>query len=46
MDFLKIMNAIIVSIGFPAIIVAAIYIGRKLQILESLDKAVEKIPFK
>lgn len=30
----------IVSIGIPAIIVASVYIGRKLQILDNLEKSL------
>lgn len=36
MDILNIINAIVVSLGVPAIICAAIYVGRKLQILDDL----------
>lgn len=34
---------IIVAVGVPAIIAALIYIGKKLQILDGLEKAVDKI---
>ena len=37
MDILNIINAIIVGIGIPTIICAFVHIGRKLQILDTLD---------
>lgn len=37
------MNAIIVSVGVPAIAGALIFIGRKLHTLEIVEQAVEKI---
>jgi hypothetical protein len=43
MSILNIINATVISIGIPTIILAAIYIGRKLQILDSLNAATEKI---
>lgn len=36
MDILNIINAIVVSLGIPTIVGSAIYIGKKLQILEDL----------
>ncbi len=41
MDYLDIINKAVVVVGLPSIIVACIYIGRKLQILESLGKTME-----
>lgn len=43
MNLLQIINAIVVLIGIPTLIVAFINIGRKLQILDDLEKTVEKI---
>ena len=37
------INTVIVYIGIPAIVAALIYIGKKLQVLDSLDKATNKI---
>ncbi len=42
MDTITLINRGIVSIGIPTIVVALIYIGRKLQALDSLEKMVEK----
>ena len=42
MDILNTINAIVVSIGIPTIIVVAIYIGRKLQILDDLQPLRDK----
>ena len=36
MDALNIINAVVVSLGIPTIIGTAIYIGKKLQVLEDL----------
>lgn len=36
MNVLSIINAVVVSIGIPTIVGVAIYIGKKLQILEDL----------
>jgi hypothetical protein len=44
MDLLNIVNAIIVSIGLPIILGAAIYIGKKLQILDDLKYFRDKFP--
>jgi len=37
------INTIVVYVGVPAIILALIYIGKKLHTLEAIEKAVEKI---
>jgi len=37
MDLFNIINAIIVSVGIPTIIIGLIYIGRKLQVLDDLE---------
>ncbi len=42
MDILNTINAIVVGIGIPTIIVGAIYIGRKLQILDDLKPLRDK----
>jgi hypothetical protein len=42
MDILNTINAFVVSIGIPTIIIVAIYIGRKLQILDDLEPIREK----
>ena len=42
MDILNIINAVIVGIGIPTIIGAAIYLGRKLQILDDLKDVRDK----
>ena len=41
-NFMTIQN-IIVSVGIPAIVIALIYIGRKLQVLDSVERTVESI---
>jgi len=43
MNVLEVINVIIVGIGVPGIIVALIFIGRKLQILDDLQKTVDKL---
>lgn len=43
MDILKVVNVVETVIGIPAIIAAFIYVGKKLQVLESLEKTTEKI---
>ena len=43
MDWLNLTNKAIIIIGIPAIIGGCIYIGRKLQILSSLEKTMEKV---
>ena len=40
MDYLTFINQIIVIVGVPTIIGACIYIGRKLQILDTLDNTL------
>ncbi len=42
MNILNIINAVIVSLGIPTIIGAAVYIGKKLQILEDLKDVRDK----
>ena len=42
MDVLNIINAVVVSLGIPTIIGAAIYIGKKLQILDDLKAVRDK----
>ena len=43
MSLLQIINAIVVSIGVPVLLGAAILVGRKLQILDDLKTTVNKI---
>lgn len=43
MDFLGIINKVIVIFGLPSLLLLCIYIGRKLQILDSLGEAVQGI---
>jgi len=43
MNVLNTVNQIVLIVGLPAIIAAAIYIGRKLQILDNLQESSEKI---
>ena len=43
MTSLQWINAVIVAVGVPAIVGALIYIGKKLQLLQSLDTSTEKI---
>ncbi len=38
MDFLAITNAVVVTLGVPTLIGSSLYIGRKLQILDSLHE--------
>jgi len=40
---LNIINAVVVSLGIPTMVVACIYIGRKLQILDTLDESFKKL---
>lgn len=42
MDTLTVLNRLIVSIGLPSIVAVLLYIGRKLQTLDTLEKTVEK----
>lgn len=42
MDTITLINRGIVSIGIPTIVAVLIYIGRKLQALDSLEKMMEK----
>lgn len=42
MSLLQIINTAVVSLGLPALLGACILIGRKLQILDRLDKIVDK----
>lgn len=42
MNILNIINAIVVGLGIPTIIIVAIYIGRKLQILDDLEPIRKK----
>lgn len=37
------INKIIIAVGIPSIVVGCIYIGRKLQILDDLKDAMNKI---
>jgi hypothetical protein len=43
MNYLDIINAAVVTIGLPTLIVCAIYIGRKLQLLDTLSVTNGKI---
>jgi len=43
MSVLNIVNTIVVSLGLPTMVVAAIFVGRKLQILDDLQSTVNKI---
>lgn len=43
MDILTIVNGMVVIFGIPTIIGACIYIGRKLQILDSVDSLMKNI---
>ena len=43
MDILNIVNTIVVVIGIPTIIGCCIYVGRKLQILDTLETTGEKV---
>lgn len=40
MDLLQIVNAAIVIMGVPTILGASIFIGRKLQILDILERSI------
>lgn len=42
MDTITLINRAIVSLGIPTIVAVLIYIGRKLQALDGLEKTVEK----
>lgn len=43
MDALNLINAVVILIGIPTMLGAFIYIGRKLQILDTLSKDVDNI---
>jgi hypothetical protein len=43
MDLLQTTNAIVISVGIPAMIGCSVYIGKKLQILVQLKETSEKI---
>ncbi len=42
MDGITFLNRVVVSIGIPTIVGVLLYIGRKLQTLDALEKTVEK----
>lgn len=42
MDILNIINAVLIALGVPTIIASAIYIGRKLQVLDDIRDAHDK----
>ncbi len=43
MTLLQIINAVVVLVGVPTIVIGLIYVGRKLQILDELQKTTRKI---
>ena len=43
MNLLNIINTTVVTIGLPTIIIASIYVGKKLQVLSSIDTCVDKM---
>lgn len=43
MNFLQWLNAVIIAVGIPAIVLALIFIGKKLQVLDTLEKSADKI---
>lgn len=43
MSLLSIINAVIVMVGLPAIFGACLFIGRKLEVLDSLQLSIDKI---
>ena len=43
MNILNIVNGIVVTLGLPTIIGTALYIGRKLQVLDDLKLAMDKV---
>src|ERR1700722_19948794 len=43
MNYLDIINGAVVIIGLPTIIICAVYIGRKLNLLDTLSATSEKI---
>ena len=40
---MEIVNSIVTLIGIPAVVVSLIYIGRKIQVLDDMQKTIEKI---
>jgi hypothetical protein len=43
MNYLNVVNAVVVSLGVPTIIGFAISLGKKLQVLENLDGTAKNI---
>lgn len=41
MNLLEIVNSIVLTIGIPTLVAAAIYIGRKFQVLDSLEEIIK-----
>ncbi len=43
MDILNIINALVLIVGLPALLKAALYVGKKLQTLETLEVQVKSL---
>ncbi len=43
MDIINIINAIVLIVGLPLILKATLYIGKKLQVIDHLERAIEEL---
>ena len=42
MNALEIINAVVVVLGLPTLLAACLYVGRKLQILDTLEETIRE----
>lgn len=45
MDIINIINAIVLIVGLPALLKASLYIGKKLQVIDHLERTIEELKF-
>ena len=43
MDIVNIINALVLIVGLPALLKASLYIGKKLQVIDHLERAIEEL---
>lgn len=43
MDIINIINALVLIVGLPALLKASLYIGKKLQVIQHLETAIDEL---